>query len=264
MLNINNLNAAYGKNIILTEININNIKQGEVTAVIGPNGTGKSTFFKAISGLLKGTSGSVTLHNENLRALSTEALAKRICYLPQSVNTTAALTAFEVVLLGLKFQSGWSVKNTDTDEVERIFKILNIEHLSDQYIGDLSGGQQQLVWIAQAIIRKPEILLLDEPTSALDLQHQLAVMDLLKTLTQKRNIITIVALHDLNIAARYADKILIIKDGKLAAFGATKDIFKTDIINETYNIEVEVKAQPSGNIMVMPIRSKRRLRTDLL
>lgn len=264
MLKINNLTASYGKNIILTEISLNEIKQGELTAVIGPNGTGKSTFFKAISGLLKGTSGEITLNSDDLRTLSTETLARRICYLPQSVNTTAALTAFEVVLLGLKFQSGWSVKHEDADQVEKIFKILDIENLSDQYIGDLSGGQQQLIWIAQAIIRSPEMLLLDEPTSALDLQHQLAVMDLLKILTKKRNIVTMVALHDLNLAARYADKIMVIKDGKLRAFGVTQDIFKTDIINETYGIEVEVQTNPSGDILVMPIRSKRELRTDLL
>ena len=258
------MTAAYGKNIILKEVSLCEIKKGELTAVIGPNGTGKSTFFKAISGLLKGTSGNIILNGDNLASLSPETLAKRICYLPQSVNTTAALTAFEVVLLGLKFQSGWSVKDKDAKQVEKIFKILNIEHLSDQYIGDLSGGQQQLIWIAQAIIRSPEMLLLDEPTSALDLQHQLAVMDLLKVLTKKRNIVTMVALHDLNLAARYADKILVIKDGKLRAFGMTKDIFKTDIINETYNIEVEVQTQPAGNILVMPIRSKRELRAELL
>lgn len=264
MLQIKDLTASYGKNVILTEISLKDIKQGELTAVIGPNGTGKSTFFKAISGLLKGTIGEILLNDDNLTKLSPETLAKRICYLPQSVNTTAALTAFEVVLLGLKFQSGWSVKNKDAEQVERIFQILDIEHLSDQYIGDLSGGQQQLIWIAQAIIRQPEMLLLDEPTSALDLQHQLAVMDLLKILTKKRNIVTMVALHDLNLAARYADKILVIKDGKLRAFGVTKDIFKTDIINETYGVEVEVQTGPSGDIMVMPIRSKRELRADLL
>lgn len=264
MLNITNLTASYGKNTILTEISLDEVKPGELTAVIGPNGTGKSTFFKAISGLLKGSLGELTLNGEDLRALSSDLLAKKICYLPQSVNTTAALTAFEVVLLGLKFQSGWSVKGEDAEEVERIFKILDIEHLSDQYIGDLSGGQQQLIWIAQAIIRSPEMLLLDEPTSALDLQHQLAVMDLLKVLTIKRNIVTMVALHDLNLAARYADKILVIKDGKLRAYGVTRDIFKTDIINETYGVEVEVQTQASGDILVMPIRSKRQLRADLL
>ncbi|PCI87470.1 MAG: iron ABC transporter ATP-binding protein [Hyphomicrobiales bacterium] len=264
MLKIDGLSASYGKKSILTEISIDEIKPGELTAVIGPNGTGKSTFFKAISGLLKGTLGEMVLNGDNLRELSSDVLARKICYLPQSVNTTAALTAFEVVLLGLKFQSGWRVKDEDAKQVEKIFAILDIDHLSDQYIGDLSGGQQQLVWIAQAIIRSPEMLLLDEPTSALDLQHQLAVMDLLKILTKKRNIVTMVALHDLNLAARYADKVLVIKDGKLRAFGVTEDIFRTDIINETYGVEVEVQTQPSGTILVMPIRSKRQLRADLL
>lgn len=264
MLQIQNLTAAYGKKTILTEISLDEIKAGELTAVIGPNGTGKSTFFKAISGLLKGSSGEVILNDEKLSHLTTEVLARKICYLPQSVNTTAALTAFEVVLLGLKFQSSWSVSQDDAKQVEKIFNILDIDHLSDQYIGDLSGGQQQLVWIAQAIIRSPEMLLLDEPTSALDLQHQLAVMDLLKVLTKKRNIVTMVALHDLNLAARYADKVMVIKDGKLRAYGITQDIFKTDIINETYGIEVEVQTQSSGAILVMPIRSRRQLRTDLL
>lgn len=264
MLKISNLTAAYGKKTILTEISIDEIKPGELTAVIGPNGTGKSTFFKAISGLLKHTKGEMSLNGDDLRLLTADKMAKKVCYLPQSVNTTAALTAFEVVLLGLKFQSGWSVKTEDAKQVEQIFKILDIEPLSDQYIGDLSGGQQQLIWIAQAIIRSPEMLLLDEPTSALDLQHQLAVMDLLKILTKKRNIVTMVALHDLNLAARYADKIVVICDGKLQAFGATKDIFKTEIINETYGIEVEVQTQSSGRLLVMPIRSKRQLRADLL
>lgn len=264
MLKINNLTAGYGKNIILTEISIDEIKPGELTAIIGPNGTGKSTFFKAIAGLLKNVTGNVTLNNLEISKLSSAQRAKKICYLPQSVNTTAALTAFEVVLLGLKFQSGWTVNDQDAKEVEKIFNILNIEYLSDKYIGDLSGGQQQLVWIAQAIIRSPEMLLLDEPTSALDLQHQLAVMDLLHALTIKRNIITMVALHDLNLAARYADKVIVIKDGKLCAFGVTNDLFKTDIIDETYGVEVEVQTQACGAILVMPIRSRRQLRVDLL
>lgn len=250
MLTINNLSFSYGKHQVLHNLSLEGVKKGEVIALIGPNATGKSTFFRCLSGLLEVPQESIFFKNEDIAHQSLGTLSKSICFLPQSFSCQAALTVFDIVLLAKKNTEGWRVSDEDIKIVEKSLQRLNISHLSDTFVGDLSGGQQQAVSICQALIRSPEMFLLDEPTSALDLRHQLDILTTVRDITSERNIITMVALHDLNLAARFADKVLLMKHGRILDFGDTEQVLSSPLVGNTYDVNIELGRTSSGYLSV--------------
>ncbi len=157
---------------------------------------------------------------------------------------------FEIVLLEKKNNEGWSVTVDDIDSVEKNLERLGIEHLSDMYVGDLSGGQQQMVSICQALIRSPKLFLLDEPTSALDLRHQLDILTAVREITAERNVITIIALHDLNLAARFASQVILMKHGRILAFGDTEEVLASPLVGQTYDVNIELGRTKTGFLSV--------------
>ena len=171
-LTLENIKAGYGKTQVLHDITIKNIKGGAFVGLIGPNASGKSTLFKTLAGLVVPSDGKITIGNEDVTHLRRRDRVRRVAYMPQAFGCNALLTVFESVLLALKQTTGWRVKSDNLDRVSNTLGALGLSHLASRGISDLSGGQAQMVAVAQTLVRAPEIILLDEPTSALDLHHQ--------------------------------------------------------------------------------------------
>ncbi|PCJ29468.1 MAG: iron ABC transporter ATP-binding protein [Gammaproteobacteria bacterium] len=247
---IKNLNFSYSDKHVLKNISLSHLPKGQLTVLLGPNAAGKSTFFRSLAGLIEADYEHISINDKKLNELSAAERSQRVCYMPQIFSTHAMLTVFEVVLLAQKELTSWSVSGDDIEAVESLLKQFEIDHLAQRYISELSGGQQQLVSICQAMARSAELFLLDEPTSALDLRHQLKVMQRLKDETQQRNVTTIIALHDLGLAARFADNLLLMKDGKLVGHGETEAMFASPLIEDIYGIEIELFRNAKGSLVV--------------
>ena len=210
-LSAKDVRFSYGSAEVLKGVTVDHAAPGQITATIGPNAAGKTTFFKCIAGLLK-PNGVIELDGKDLRDCSREEVTRRVTYLPQESPVNAVLTVFEAVLLARKHTLSWRVTDEDLQSVTGVLEDLDIEDLSTRFLNELSGGQKQLVSIAQALVREPDVLLLDEPTSSLDLQRQLEVLDLVRRVTRERNIVTLISVHDLNLAARYADGFVVMSN----------------------------------------------------
>ncbi len=219
------------------------VEGGELTALIGPNAAGKSTLFKRIAGLLKGTG---VVQVEDVRDGF-----RPICYMPQDTGANAVLTVYESILLAAKQGGGWRVAEDDLKDIDRLLFALHISDLAFRDLGALSGGQRQLVAIAQALVRRPEVLLMDEPTSALDLFRQIEVLDFMRRLAEKDGIAVLIALHDLNHALRYCANTMVISDGQLKASGRTADVITPDMLRKVYRVDARVETCTLGRPQVI-------------
>ena len=249
-LQIQNLTFGYTKQPVLHDISVDGFKPGELTALIGPNATGKSTFFKCVAGVLNIPANDVSVEGETLIQTGRTAWNRNVCYMPQAFASNAALTVFDVVLLARKNLQGWRVSDDDVVGVAKILEKLDISHLSETFVGDLSGGQQQMVSIAQAIVRDPSLFLLDEPTSALDLRHQLEIMDIIREVTRERSIVSVVALHDLNLAARFADHVVLMREGRIILSGPPSEVLASPELAETYGVNIDIHETKDGILTV--------------
>jgi len=217
-LRIEGLRVAYGRHEVIAGLEVAAVPAGQLTALLGPNGSGKSTLLKALAGL-QALQGQVWLGGQELSAASAAERAQRVVYLPQALPAAVHLRAFESVLAAANATGRRAADEVVLAEVFELFGKLGVSHLGMRYLDELSGGQLQLVGLAQALIRRPALLLLDEPLSALDLNYQFHVMDLVRRETALRGIVGMVVLHDINIALRHADRVLMLKDGRLLAEG---------------------------------------------
>lgn len=249
-LTAQNLSVSFGTRQVLHDTGFAPLQPGQLTALIGPNAAGKSTLFRTIAGLVKSTRGEIHLGDDNLKDLPTRTRLKRICFMPQFFTANAALSVFDVVLMAQKQLAGWRVSHDDMTAVARALDEAGIGHLADANIGELSGGQAQMVSVCQALTRRSEVYLFDEPTSALDLRHQLDVMSRIQAAIRARNAIGIVALHDLNLAARYADHLLLIGAGKILTEGVPDRVLADPVIAETYNVDIETARGPRKELNV--------------
>ncbi|MEM7693087.1 MAG: ABC transporter ATP-binding protein [Pseudomonadota bacterium] len=239
-LRVRNLSFAYPRKPVLHDVNAGPLKRGAVTALIGPNAAGKSTLFRCIAGLLPKYTGRIALDGDALEPLAPRARVKRVTFMPQFFAANAALSVFDVVLLARKSLSGWAVERADIEAVAAVLDDFGIGHLSEADIGALSGGQQQMVSVCQALVREPSVFLFDEPTSALDLKHQLEIMTAIARETRRRNAVTLVALHDLNLAARFADHALLMRQGRIVAEGAPEAVLADEALGETYGVTIDL------------------------
>ncbi|CAN7213127.1 ABC transporter ATP-binding protein [Agrobacterium tumefaciens] len=243
-LALKDVGAAYGRTTVLSKVGIDTLESGSVTAVIGPNAAGKSTLFKRIASLISGP---------GLVELSDTARGNRaICYMPQDTGANAVLTVYESVLLSAK-QGGhsWRVQDDELFEIDAILKALKIHDLAFRGLGELSGGQRQLVSLAQALARKPEVLLMDEPTSALDLHRQIEVLGFVTELAQKTGMIVLIALHDLNHALRYCENTMVIARGEMVVSGSTEAVITSGMLRDIYHIDARIEPCSQGRPMVI-------------
>ncbi|MGG4773404.1 ABC transporter ATP-binding protein [Alcaligenaceae bacterium 429] len=247
MLDVSNLQLSYGKRTIISDLSLAPMKSGQLVALLGPNGSGKSTLLKALAGLLKLSKGEVVLDGQNLARSSFEQRAQHVVYLPQSLPASVHLRVFESVLVAAK-ASALAPDSTQVDEdhILALLKRLGIEHLALHYLDQLSGGQKQLVGLAQALIRRPRLLLLDEPLSALDLNYQFHVMDLLRQETHEHQLTTLIVLHDLNIALRHCDYAVMIRGGGLLAEGQPNDVINSQTLGDAYGVSARIESCSKG------------------
>jgi len=236
-LSIHNITFSYNGWPVLDEVS-QEIGKGSFVAIVGPNGSGKSTLLRCIDGILKPQKGSVLLEDKDIHHLDRPSRARTFGYVPQEAGHTPPATVFDTVLMGRKPYIGWSMREKDKQITSRIIHQLNIEDIAMKDVNKLSGGQRQRVFIARALAQQPEILLLDEPTANLDLRHQLEVLQLLRGVSQN-NITTLVAIHDLNLAAQYCSHFIMLKGGKIFSSGG-KEILTKENIETLYNIEVNI------------------------
>lgn len=249
-LSLKNINQSYGRTQVLFDISVTNVKRGEFVGLIGPNASGKSTLFRTITGMNKPTSGQIILDDTDLGTLRRAERARKVAYMPQAFGCNAVLSVFESVLLALKQTSGWRVKADNIERVEQILEELSLSHLASRGIGALSGGQAQMVAVAQTLVRDPALVLLDEPTSALDLHHQLSILTAIRKAIHEREMIGIAALHDLNLAAQFCDRLLLIRDGRVVADGPPAEVLALDAIGETYKVHAQLNHTERGTLFV--------------
>lgn len=232
-LRLNGVGALYGKRLAVSEVSTPALTAGEIVAVIGPNAAGKSTLFKRIAGLLSGP-GEVRL--------SDSAKGKNsISYMPQDTSANAVLTVYESILLARKQGSAWSVADDDLHLIDHVMDALNIGPIAFRDLGALSGGQRQLVSVAQTLVREPDIMLMDEPTSALDLHRQVEVLSFMQAQARQKGMIVLIAIHDLNQALRFADKVLLIADGKMRACGDPLEVINPAMLREIYGVDARIE-----------------------
>jgi iron complex transport system ATP-binding protein len=238
-ITIKDLSFSYGSRKILEDLNVA-VGDSEVLSLVGPNGSGKTTLIKCIDRILK-PKGSILLNGgRDLQSLSRQEVAKYIGYVPQSATGVLTTTVFDTILMGRKPHMSWRVADDDIDKVVDVMKLLHIEEFALKDFSELSGGQKQRVLIARALCQEPEVLLLDEPTSSLDLKHQLESLETIRSLVKRTKISAVMAIHDLNLAARYSDTLVMLKDGMVYSAGDPGELLTEENIRTIYGVEAVV------------------------
>ena len=254
-LTIDGINCSYGSVQILDDISFG-VKNGEFLGILGPNGSGKTTLLKSISKVLKPKKGTILIDDQNIYDMKSIELAKQMAVVPQSSPVSFDFTALEVVLMGRnphmkRFQMEGK---SDLEIAKQAMKVTRTWEFADRSVTELSGGERQRVIIARALTQEPEILLLDEPTTHLDISNQLEIMDLIKQLCKTKKLLIVAVFHDFNLAARYCDSIILLKDGKIVAAGESDETLTTENVKEVFSVDTIVKKHPvTGSLHVMPI-----------
>lgn len=237
-----NLVVGYDKVIVVPDFNAA-FPKGKTTSVIGANGCGKSTVLKAIGRIIQKESGAVIVNGTNISTAKSKEIAKMMAVLPQSPTAPGTLTCFELVSFGrFPYQKGLGrLTKEDKEIINNALAATNMSEFANREIANLSGGQRQRVWIAMALAQQTGVVLLDEPTTYLDLCHQLEVLELLKKLNETQGTTIIMVLHDLNLASRYSDYLLAMKDGQVYDYGSPKKVFTAEMLKTCFGIDGEIE-----------------------
>ena len=250
ILQVVGLQFSYNSHPVLRDVGFT-LKKGVFLAVLGINGAGKSTLLKCINGILRPQEGTVFVRGIATSRMGREEISRHLGYVPQRSPDEEGLTAFDMILLGRRPHIRWFHSREDTQVVENVLRAMGIEHLALCPVNKLSGGEAQKVMIARALAQEPEVLLLDEPTSSLDLRSQLEVMTLLTETVRNRRISLVAAMHDLTMALRFADHLLMLKDGSVHAF-VRRDEITAEMIASVYGVRV-LLGETDGYPFVIPI-----------
>lgn len=253
-LAIDTLTAAYGRKRILDGLDLPTLAPGSVTALLGANGAGKSTLLKSLAGVHP-AEGRASLEGAPLMAMPQRARAAVVGYLPQTLPSGSSLVAYEVVSAALRAAlPGLAGRDRDA-RLEATFTRLGIGELALRRLDSLSGGQRQLVALAQVLARAPRLMLLDEPTSALDLRWQIFVLEAVREAARRDGSVALVAIHDINLALRFADAVAVLKGGKVLAFGPARTALTPDILGKAYGVAARVESCSHGYSIVIADRA---------
>lgn len=231
------------------------IPEAAVTALVGPNGSGKSTLLKALSNHLEPNAGTVRIHGEDLASFTQKELARELGVLSQENDSLGSIPVEDLVYHGRYPHRGFfdGVSQEDHDAVERAIELAGIEHIRDAELGQLSGGQKQLAWIAMVLAQDTDVLLLDEPTTFLDVHHQFRVLETIRQLNVEKGVTVAVILHDISQAARFADYLVAMRDGELYDWGPPEEVVTEQLLADVFGVEATVVYEPE--LQVLPKRA---------
>lgn len=238
-LEINNIEFSYGDHKVLGGVSFG-INSGEILGLLGPNGTGKTTLMKCVGGIFEASAGESLINGENILKISPKERAKFISYVPQFSQVTFPISVFDTVLMGRQPFVKFTPKKADKEKAIYLLDKLGLTKYAFKNVMALSGGERQRVMIARAMAQDPKLLLLDEPTSSLDIKYQVETMNLVESLAKEQDIMVIISIHDLNLAAMFCDKFLMLKGGAISAFGSD-EVLTPETIYEVYGIKTQVQ-----------------------
>lgn len=252
LMKLDNISFSYEVSPVLKELSIT-IKEQEFIGLIGPNGSGKSTLLKTMGALLKPNSGNIQFKDHPLAEFNKKIFSQSVSWISQSHPMVFPFKVSEIVLMGRHpYLSPLSFETEEDFEIaQRAMEVTRTSQFADRYFNEISGGEQQRVMIASALTQNPEMMLLDEPTSALDLKYQIQILTILKNLNQDRRMTLIMAMHDLNLTAKFCDRLILLDEGKIVCDGTPEQVLKKEILEKVYDIEVDLSSK-DGNIWVHP------------
>ncbi len=254
-LAVRGASIGYDDRLVVQDMTLE-VPTGRITTIVGANACGKSTLLRAMARLLRVRSGAVLLDGTPIDTLPSQEVATVLGLLPQSPVSPEGIAVADLVGRGRYPHQGWFRRWTREDDaaVEEALAATDILDLADRPVDELSGGQRQRVWIAMALAQQTDVLLLDEPTTFLDLSHQVDVLDLLTDLNRSRGTTIVLVLHDLNLASRYTDHLVALRDGRLVAQGPPRDVVTPELVTEVFGLRAQVVPDPvSGTPLVVPI-----------
>lgn len=245
-LSVQHLAVTFGRRTVLKDISFE-AASGELITIVGENAAGKTTLLKSIAGLVK-HQGAV-----ELRSGAAPHAASKIVYLPQLAEVSSRLTVFETVMLGLSRSLSWRVDDEVFERTDAILHAMNISRLANLPVHKLSGGQKQLVFMAQSFVSRPGVLLLDEPTSALDLRHQLIVMQAARDYARSTGAVVITVAHDLTLSARFSSRLLVVSDGEILENGTPDKVLTPELIARVWHVRAAVEKTSAGPLTILPL-----------
>ena len=242
------IRQGYGNNVVIDGISFE-LEKGSLISVLGPNGSGKSTLIRTVCGMMKPWSGSLSVDGKDISDMEPKELSRNLGYVPQRYMQTDYLKVFDAVLIGRAPYMSWSYSKDDFEHAENAMMRMDVMDLADRYVNDLSGGQLQKIIIARALAQDPNYFILDEPTSALDLKNQMVALRTVKDIVSERRSGALVALHDLNLAMRFSDETIMLKDGRVYAMGRPEDVITEESIRDVYGVSSEVYEGRNGRFV---------------
>jgi iron complex transport system ATP-binding protein len=253
ILSVRDIHIGYNGREVIQGLNFG-VARGQVLTILGPNGVGKTTLLRCINAMLRPQQGAVLVEDANVFRMRAGEIAKKLSYVAQR-NQAGRMTAFDAVLLGRKPHLGWTIREHDLRMVDGALKQLGLEHLALRQIDEMSGGELQKVCIARALVQEPSVLLLDEPTSSLDLKNQLEILGIIHHIVQEHHLAAVMTMHDLNMAFRFSDAFLFLKQGKIHCSGRIQEL-TPEMVREVYGVTVDI-LHHQGQIVIVPTTTGR-------
>jgi len=248
-----NISFTYETSLVFKDLSLSVQKQNFI-GLIGPNGSGKSTLLKIMGGVLKADSGSILFKNSSVSKINKKLFAQSVSWVPQEHPMVFPFKVSEIIMMGRHpYISAFSFESKeDYDITRRAMETTMTSQFADRYFNEISGGEKQRVMIASALAQNPEMMLLDEPTSALDLKYQIQILNILKNLNANHDMTLVIAMHDLNLASQFCNRLILLNEGKIVRDGTPEQVLEKNVLEQVYGIDIDLSIR-DGHIMVHPV-----------